>query len=137
MKRPKRLLVNTELVEAVKKLIERGFRVVSTNCDTYTDFSEPHLGKVTQIQIEFGDYYPEAMFYGLPDDWILYNYHTAGDGLISTYTYSGISCSKNFFKTDDDIVEYSKEGMISKLERWLESIDPDGFKAVCMLAGYA
>ena len=70
----------------VKMLIERGFKVTSTSCETNHMFlGHPYIEKVTHIQLEFGALYPMALFSGLPPNWVHYEYHTVDDNRISDY----------------------------------------------------
>ncbi|MBC2581774.1 hypothetical protein [Clostridium sp. DJ247] len=135
----KTILVHKELMVVVKMLIERGFKVTSTSCETNHMFlGHPYIEKVTHIQIEFGALYPKALLSGLPPDWVLYEYHTVDDDkCISDYTYSAISCSERHPITESGKadIRYAKRLNISNLECYLSDIDPASFWSVLKLGG--
>lgn len=134
----KRILVNTELVGVVKKFIECGINVVCTSCCTYDMYlGNTYKEKVTLIQIDFGRWYPDEIFLDLPCGWHKYECNGVKDNMISKFKYSAISCSERHpaEEKDDESIEFCKMIMISNLDRWLDEIDPQGFKAVWILKG--
>ena len=52
----KTISVNVELIIIVKMFLLRGFRVSSASCHTHK--AQDDNGKITQISIEFGTFYP-------------------------------------------------------------------------------
>jgi hypothetical protein len=134
----KTIVVQTELLDVVWKLLERGFKVISTECKTnYMWLDQPYIEKITHIQIEFSELYPEAMLDDLPPDWVSYEYHMVHDDVISNAQYSAISCSERhpISESDDESVVFTKRLMVSNLGCWLEDKSTGGFKAVWRLYG--
>ena len=132
----KTIPIHEDLFGIVIRLTECGFKVVSADCTIYNK-QEPYVGKITQIQIEFGDKYPEAMFLGLPPDCMLYDYYKVDAGIISEYKLIGLCCTEHHpeCEMDDESVMMAKRIMITNLESWLDSIDSASFYAVWKLAG--
>lgn len=127
-----------ELKVVVKLLTERGFKVTSTNLETYDlQLNQIQVEKVTHIQLEFGALYPMTLFSGLPPNWVHYEYHTVDDNRISDCTYSALSCSERHPITESDKadIRYAKRLNISNLECWLNDIDPAGLWSVLKLGG--
>lgn len=133
----KTIVVQKELVDAVIKLFERGFKVRTTYCSTHNMWlGQEFIEKVTHIQIEFRELYPEAMLDELPPDWVSYEYHMVhDDDVISNAQYSTISCSERhpISESDDESVKFARRLMISNLECWLDDRDSEAFIAVWRL----
>lgn len=128
--------VHKELMGVVIKLLERGIKVVLAKCESYPmDDSLPI--KSTMITIEMGDLYPEAMFEGLPEGWVQYEYRRVIDDTIDEYRFTGLSCSERHYIGDNDAesVAFAKMLMISNLECWLNDRDVNSYYAVWRLAG--
>lgn len=131
----KTVSVSIELIGVAKLLINRGFKVSYANCSTYDD--ESGVGKVTQITIEFGVSYPEAIFAELPPDWTTYEFNHVKDNQILKPNLTGLSCVCEHPPSECDLesIDFAKEVTISNLELWLESKDPEACKAIFRLAG--
>lgn len=127
--------VSIELIGLAKLLINRGFKLSYANCSTHDD--ESGIGKVTQITIEFGVSYPEAMFQEFPPDWTMYEFNRVKDNQIIEPKLTGISCVCEHppNECDSDSVDFAKEVTIGNFEIWLEDKDPESCKAVLTLAG--
>lgn len=127
--------VSIELIGVAKLLINRGFKVFYANCSTHDD--ESGIGKITQIIIEFGTSYSEAMFQELPPDWTMYEYSRVKDNQILEPKLTGLSCVFNHppNECDAESIAFDIEVTISNLEVWLEEKDPESCRAVLTLAG--
>jgi hypothetical protein len=134
-RKKRKIFVNTELVSVVQKLIKCGIDVRYTSCDINTRcLGLPAAQKLTQIQIEFGREYPDDMFEGLPSEWIKYEFRITNKN--DYIMCSGISYSHQHpIQETDDNIAFANSMVINALESWLDTIDPDGFKAVWTLAG--
>lgn len=127
--------VSIELIGVAKLLINRGFKLSYANCSTHDD--ESGIGKITQIIIEFGTSYSEAMFQELPPDWTMYEYSRVKDNQILEPKLTGLSCVFNHppNECDAESIAFDIEVTISNLEVWLEEKDPESCRAVLTLAG--
>lgn len=131
----KTVSVCIELIGVAKLLINRGFKVFYTNCSTHDD--ESGIGKITQIIIEFGISYPEAIFAELPPDWSIYEFNSVRDNQIIEPKLTGLSCVCEHppNERDPESVEFTKEVTISNLELWLTNLDKLAFKSILTLSG--
>jgi len=131
----KAISVSIELVNVVKMLINRGFKVSYANCHTQED--QGGSGKITQIDIDFGVEYPESMFNELPPDWEITDSYPVLDNEIlgEPFTVLTCVCEHPPSESDPESVDFAKKVTISNLETWLESKDPEACKAILKLAG--
>ena len=131
----KTISVNVELIIIVKMFLLRGFRVSSASCHTHK--AQDNNGKITQISIEFGTFYPEALFQELPPDWTIYEYNRVKDNKILQPNLTGLNCVCEHPPSEcsPESIAFDKEITISNFETWLESKDPEACKAVLTLAG--
>jgi len=131
----KTVSVCIELIGVAKLLINRSFKLSYANCSTHDD--ESGIGKITQIIIEFGTSYSEAMFQELPPDWTMYEYSRVKDNQILKPNLTGLSCVFNhpLNECDAESIAFDIEVTISNLEVWLEEKDPESCRAVLTLAG--
>ncbi|MFU0800179.1 MAG: hypothetical protein ACFWUE_05890 [Xylanivirga thermophila] len=95
-------------------------KVSAVTCNTHKD--QDDNGKVTQISIEFGTFYPETLFQELPPDWTIYEYNRVKDNQILQPSLTGLSCVIYHppDECDQESIDFEKEITISNIESWLE-----------------
>lgn len=131
----KTVSVSIELLGVVKALINRGFKVSYANCNTHKD--QDGSGKVTQMCIDLGADYPQALFDELPPDWIVTDSYPVVDNQILEPPFTVLNCVCEHPPSEcaPESIDFAKEVTISNLELWLESKDPEACKAIFRLAG--
>ena len=125
--------VSAELIRIVQMLIHRGFKVSYAKC--YTDKEQD--GKLTQLEIGFGELYLQSLFNELPPDWELTDEYPMYDGYTLGEPVAVLMCTIEHppSECDQESIDFQKEISISNLETWLEGKDPDACKSLIMLAG--
>ena len=102
----KTIPVDIELINVVQMLLTRGFDVSYATC--YPDKEQGEI-EAMEIEIHCRELYPQALFDGLPPDWIV---------------------------IDEESIHIQKDIAISNLETWLEEKDPQSCRAILTLAGF-
>src|SRR5690606_40928501 len=70
----KTIPVDIELINVVLMLLTRGFEVSYATC--YPDKEQGEI-EAMEIEIHFRKLYPQALFYGLPPDWLVIDEYPA------------------------------------------------------------
>ncbi|HHW07224.1 MAG TPA: hypothetical protein GXX34_06810 [Clostridia bacterium] len=123
--------ISPELIYLVQLLLERELKVTSALCRTVND--EDSGGKITQINIEFGEHYPRELFPELPPEWSVYAFDLVKDHEVIKSNLTGLSCECVHppGECDEDNVFFDTMLTISNMETWLKDrLDPEACKAV-------
>jgi len=111
--------VSTELVNAVKLLINLGFKVTRAYYETLDNNDD---SKTTKIYIVFETLYPHSLFYQLPPEWEIGDYHRVIDDEVVGSPVSILTCNCVHLpgECDEESVEFDKKLTIANLETWLQ-----------------
>ncbi|HEM3603014.1 TPA: hypothetical protein U1C00_002110, partial [Streptococcus suis] len=120
-----------ELINVVQMLLTRGFDVSYATC--YPDKEQGEI-EAMEIEIHFRELYPQALFDGLPPDWIVIDEYPVLGGKVLDEPVDILTCAIEY--RFEESIHIQKDIAISNLETWLEEKDPQSCRAILTLAGF-
>ncbi|HOV28176.1 MAG TPA: hypothetical protein PK566_17705 [Pseudobacteroides sp.] len=87
-----------------------------------------------EIEIHFRKLYPQALFDGLPSDWIVIDEYPVHGGKVLDEPVGILTCAIEY--RFEESIHIQKDIAISNLETWLEEKDPQSCRAILTLAGF-
>lgn len=111
----KTIPVDIELINVVQMLLTRGFDVSYATC--YPDKEQGEI-EAMEIEIHFRELYPQALFDGLPPDWIVIDEYPVLGGKVLDEPVDILTCTIEY--RFEESIHIQKDIAISNLETWLE-----------------
>nr|WP_172687140.1 hypothetical protein [Enterococcus faecalis] len=127
----KTIPVDIELINVVQMLLTRGFDVSYATC--YPDKEQGEI-EAMEIEIHFRELYPQALFDGLPPDWIVIDEYPVLGGKVLDEPVDILTCAIEY--RFEESIHIQKDIAISNLETWLEEKDPQSCRPILTLAGF-